>query len=73
MEILITTAPRIILLCYLLNFLKYAKNNKTININEWLTNINTKLNRVFLTIVILIYLIPGTIFAFLAANAQLML
>ena len=39
------------------NFLKYAKSVETINVNEWLTLINTKRNRAIITIAAVIDMI----------------
>lgn len=37
---------KIFLILLALNFIKYASTIETININEWLTKINTKRNRI---------------------------
>lgn len=49
----------LITILLILSFLKYAKHTEVININEWLTLINTKRNRILiLVIIILFYLTP---------------
>lgn len=38
-----------------LSFLKYAKHTEHVNINEWLTLINTKRNRIFILAIIILF------------------
>lgn len=68
---IITTALKLIPMIYALNFLKYAKTHETIDINEWLTSINTKGNRIFLTCLIWIFIIAGVFLGTLFGSAEL--
>lgn len=43
----------ILIILLIISFIKYARHAETISINEWLTSINTRRNRIIALIIIL--------------------